>query len=44
MQVHEHVFFERGFAVVDADAVVVAVEAVDQGLDGGFVQVTEVGG
>lgn len=44
MQVHEHVFFECGFAVVDTNAVVMAVEAVDQSLDGGLVEMTEIGG
>ena len=44
VQVHEHVLFQARFAVVDADAVVVAVEAVDEGLDGGFVEVPQVGG
>ena len=44
MQVHEHVFLEVGFLVVDCDGVVVAVEPVDEGLDGGFIEVSEVGG
>jgi len=44
VQVHEHVFFEGGFAVVDANAVIVAVEAVNQSLDGGLVEMAQVGG
>ena len=42
VQVHQHVLFQPGFPVVDANAVVMPVEAVDQRLDGGFVQVSEV--
>lgn len=44
VQIHEHVLLERRLAVVDADRVVVAVEAVDEGLDGGLVEVADVGG
>lgn len=44
VQVHEHVLFQRGLAVADAYRVVVPVKAVDQGLDGGFVKVADVGG
>lgn len=44
VQVHEHVLFEARLAVLDADAVVVAVQAVDERLDGRFVQVPKVGG
>lgn len=44
MQVHEHRFFEGSLAVANADAVVVAVQAVDEGLNGRFVQVAQVGG
>jgi hypothetical protein len=44
VQVHEHVLLEGRLAVVDADGVVVAVEAVDEGLDGGLVEVADVGG
>lgn len=43
VQVHEHVLFQRRLSVVDADRVVVAVEAVDEGLDGGLVEVADVG-
>lgn len=39
MKVHEHVLFEGGFAVVDANAVVVAIEAVNQRLNGRLVEV-----
>jgi len=44
VQVHEHVFLEMGFLVIDSYAIVVAVEAMDEGLNGGFVEVAEVGG
>jgi hypothetical protein len=44
VQVHQHVLLQRRLAVVDADRVVVAVEAVDEGLDGGLVEVADVGG
>lgn len=43
MEVHQHVLLEGRLAVVDADGVVVSVEAVDQGLDGGLVEVAQVG-
>ncbi len=42
VQVHEHVLLEARLAVVDADAVVVPVEAVDERLDGRLVQVAHV--
>jgi hypothetical protein len=42
MQVHEHILLERGFAVPDADGIVMTIEAVDEGLDGRFVEVAEV--
>ena len=44
VQVHQHVLFQARLAVIDADAVVMPVEAVDERLDGGLVQVAEVGG
>lgn len=43
VQVHQHVLLETGLAVVDGNAVVVAVEAVDEGLNGRLVQMTQVG-
>lgn len=43
VQVHQHVLLEGRLAVVDADRVVVAVEAVDEGLDRGLVEVADVG-
>ena len=39
-----YLLFELVLAVVNDDGVVVAVEAVDEGLDGGLVQVPDVGG
>lgn len=42
VQIHKHVLLEAGFSVVDSDAVVVAVQAVDKSLDGRFVEVTKV--
>lgn len=42
MEVHQHVLLERGLAVVDADRVVVSVQAVNQRLDRGLIQVTQV--
>lgn len=44
VQVHEHILLEGVFAVVDANGVVVAVQAVDEGLDRGLVEVADVGG
>lgn len=43
VQVHQHVLLETGLAVVDGNAVVVAVETVDEGLNGRLVQMTQVG-
>lgn len=43
VQVHEHVLLERGLAVANAYRVVVSVEAVDQSLDRGLVEVSNVG-
>ena len=44
VQVHEHVLLEPVLSVLDADAVVVAVQAVDERLDRRFVEVAKVGG
>lgn len=44
MQVHQHVLLKRSLAVVDADGVVVAVQAVDKRLNRWLVEVTDVGG
>lgn len=44
VQVHQHVLLQRSLAVVDADGVVVAVEAVDKRLNRWLVEVTDVGG
>lgn len=43
MQIHQHVFLEPRLPVRDADGVVVAVQAVDEGLNGGFVEMSDVG-
>ena len=42
VQIHQHVLLKSRFAVVDPDAVVMSVQAVDQGLDRWLVQVTQV--
>ena len=44
VQVHQHPLFQLVLAVVDGDGVVVPVQAVNQCLDGGLVQVTQHGG
>ena len=44
VEVHQHPLFQLVLAVVDGDGVVVPVQAVDQCLDGGLVQVTQHGG
>mmetsp|Transcript_16222 Transcript_16222/g.26568 ORF Transcript_16222/g.26568 Transcript_16222/m.26568 type:complete len:280 (-) Transcript_16222:40-879(-) len=43
VQVEKHLLLELVLAVTDADRVVIAVETMDQGLDGGLVEVTDVG-
>jgi hypothetical protein len=43
VQVHEHGLLELGLAVVDGDGVVVPVQAVDEALDAGLVDVPDVG-
>ena len=43
VQVHEHVLLQGRLSVVDADRVVVTVEPVDEGLNGGLVEVADVG-
>jgi hypothetical protein len=43
VQVHQHVLLQRRLSVVDADGVVVAVQAVDERLDRGLVEVADVG-
>ena len=44
MQIHEHVLFQSGLAVGDCDAVVVAIQSVNERLYGRFVQVAEIAG
>lgn len=44
VQIHQHILLQRRLAVVDANGVVVAVEAVDEGLDRGLVQMADIGG
>lgn len=44
VQVHQHVLLQLGHAVVDGNAVVVSVEAVDECLDRWLVEVTDVRG
>ena len=40
VQVEEHLLLQFILGVADVDGVVVAVEVVDEGLDGGLAQVT----
>ncbi len=42
MQVHQHILLEPRLAIVDADAVVMSVQAVDQRLDRRLVQVAQI--
>lgn len=42
VQVHQHVLLQSRLAVVDPDAVVVSVQAVDQSLNRWLIQVTQV--
>lgn len=42
VQVHEHGLFQLGFSIVDRYGVVMSVEAMDEGLNGGLVDVTNV--
>ena len=44
VEVHQHALLQLVLAVVDRDGVVVPVQAVDQGLDGGLLQVAKDGG
>lgn len=44
VEIEEHLLFQFVFPIVDADGVVVSVEAVDEGLHGGLLQVAKVGG
>lgn len=44
VQIHEHVLLESRFPVGNSNAVVVAIQTVNQSLDGGLVQMTQVGG
>lgn len=43
VQVHQHVLLKPCLAVVDSDAVVVTVQAVDEGLNRRLIQMTQVG-
>lgn len=43
VQVHQHVLFQASLPIVDRNAIVVAVESVDESLDRGLVQVAQVG-
>lgn len=44
VQIHKHVLLQACLAVVDSNAIIVTVETVDQSLNRGLVQVTQVGG
>lgn len=43
VEVHQHVLFQSGLAVINRNAVVVSVETVNQSLNGRLVEVTQVG-
>lgn len=43
MQIHQHRLLELCLTIVDRDGIVVSVETVDKGLNGGFVYVSDVG-
>lgn len=43
VQIHQHILFQPRFPVIDADAVVVSIQAVDEGLNGWFVEMTKIG-
>lgn len=43
VQVHEHRLLEFRFPVVDGDGIIMPVQAVNEGLDGRFVDVADVG-
>ena len=43
MQVHKHSLFQLRLAIIDRKRVVVPVQAVDQSLDGRFLDVSDVG-
>mmetsp|Transcript_33752 Transcript_33752/g.60745 ORF Transcript_33752/g.60745 Transcript_33752/m.60745 type:complete len:228 (+) Transcript_33752:240-923(+) len=42
VQIHQHLFLQFVLAVVNHDGIVVSIEAVDECLDGGFVEMTNV--
>jgi hypothetical protein len=44
VKVHQHVLLQRSLSVVDADRVIVAVQAMDKRLDRWLVEVANVGG
>lgn len=43
VEAHQHALVDSGLGVADADAVVVTVETVDESLNGGLVEVAQVG-
>ena len=42
MKIHQHVLFKAGLSVVDCKTVIMAVQAVDQGLNRRFIEVAQV--
>lgn len=42
VQVHEHALFQLRFPVVDRNRVIMPVQAVDKGLNGGLVDVSDI--
>ena len=43
MQIHEHGLFQFRLSVVNGDRVIVAVKSMDQGLDRGLIDMTNIG-
>lgn len=44
VQIHQHTLLQLRFPIVHRDAVIVPVQPVDERLDGGFVDVPNIGG
>ena len=44
VQIHEHLFFEFIFSIINDNGIVVAVQSVNEGLNTRFLQVSDVGG
>jgi hypothetical protein len=44
VQIHQHPLLQLRLPIIHGDAVIVPIQAVDERLDGGFVDVPDVGG